>query len=283
MVEAPLGQRSGFWIVHAKVTTTGTVLHSQQDRHPKVTGRTVSALETPSHTTEVTNIDNHRHRLAKARHPALAAKRKARQLRIRLRAQPQIQTVFVPDEAIEARSVSSGPGRPVGVRGSLSRVCRCSAGTSRVAGSDRGGGSGRWRIRAACDRLAGSSGVCVHRCPGRTTISSSVSSSTVVVHSSSRCNGRRMSASRAIPASSGPSSVRSPVPMRFLSQPTRPLKPRPDRARHQFPLVQIALRFPPTTSSGPAGDYATRMKASRSATASRDALSSGSGRFPDRP
>jgi len=33
-----------------------------------VTGRTVSALETPSHTTEVTNIDN-RHRLAKRTTP----------------------------------------------------------------------------------------------------------------------------------------------------------------------------------------------------------------------
>jgi hypothetical protein len=59
------------------------VLHSQQDRHPKVTGRTVSALETPSHTTEVTNIDNPDTASQNARHPALAAKRKARQLRIR--------------------------------------------------------------------------------------------------------------------------------------------------------------------------------------------------------
>ena len=66
MQQEPLGQRSSFWIAHTqgmrcveeppgqrscfrrsctpKVTTTVPVLHSQQDRHPKVTHRTVTVL-----------------------------------------------------------------------------------------------------------------------------------------------------------------------------------------------------------------------------------------------
>ena len=70
---------------------------------------------------------------------------------IRLLSQPLIRSGPF---GVRRRCVSSGRARREGVRGPLCRVCRCPAGTSRVAGSDRGGGSGRWRIRAACDRLA---------------------------------------------------------------------------------------------------------------------------------
>ena len=50
MQQEPLGQRSSFWIVPTKSHNDDTVLHSQHDRHPKVTRRTVRAGNTAATT-----------------------------------------------------------------------------------------------------------------------------------------------------------------------------------------------------------------------------------------
>src|SRR6185436_10156875 len=46
-VEDPQAKGPVFGSCTPNITTTVTVLHSQHNRHPKVTHRTVSALETP--------------------------------------------------------------------------------------------------------------------------------------------------------------------------------------------------------------------------------------------